>query len=145
MQGVLIYFSLNCHLVQFLVLFYTLSITFYTFFGPIHSFFRFKKKLYCTGISSPYHDPRLILFPVTLHLMAQLGRVRKRLKVLLKFFGTCPPVRPPIVTATAYLPCSLSSSYFKNKHYLQLLVSIPPYTHNILKYMNQMRITFLFE
>ena len=39
MQGVLIYFLLNCYLVQFLVLFSTLSITFFTPFSAQTSFF----------------------------------------------------------------------------------------------------------
>ena len=111
MQGVLIYFILNCYLVQFLVLFSTLSITFFIPFSAQSTTFSCPKKLYWTGISSLYGAPRLIRFPVTLHLMAQLGRVRKRLKLLLKFFGTCPPVRPPIITATAYLSCLLPSSH----------------------------------
>ena len=40
---------------------------------------------------------------------------RKRLKILLKYFGTCPPVCPPIITVTAYLLCLLPSSHFKCK------------------------------
>ena len=47
----------------------------------MHSFFR-SKKIARAGISSPYPAPRLIRFPVTLHLMAQFGTVRKRLKML---------------------------------------------------------------
>ena len=69
--------------------FHTVDNFFYTFLDPIHRFF-LSKKLYWTGISSSYPAPRLIRFPVTLYLMAQLGRVTKRLKILLKFFGTCP-------------------------------------------------------
>ena len=77
MQGLFIYFFLNFYLVQFLIIFSTLPITFFrpfpapstTFFGP--------KKLYWTGITSTYPPPRLIRFSVTLHLMAGKVKVRK--------------------------------------------------------------------
>ena len=96
MQGAFIYFLLICYWVQFLGLFSTLSITFFTPLSARSTALSSPKIMYQTGISSPYPAPWLICFPVTLHLMAQLGRVRKRLKILLKFFGTCPPVCPPI-------------------------------------------------
>ena len=49
--------------------------------------------------------------------MAQLGRAKKSLKLLLKFYSsaTCSPLGIPIITATAYLLSSLPSSHFKCK------------------------------
>ena len=75
----------------FLGLFSTLSVTFFTPFSSQSITFSDPKNLYWTGISSLYPAPWLIRFQVTLHLMAQLGRVRKSLKILLKFFGTSSP------------------------------------------------------
>ena len=53
--------------------------------------------------------------------MAQLGRVRKMLKISLMFYGTCPPVLPPVITATAYLLCLLPSSLLNTNCHLQYL------------------------
>ena len=48
-------------------------------------------------------------------MMAQLGGVRKKLKVSLEFFGAFPPVRPQIITPISYLICSAPSLHFKYK------------------------------
>ena len=118
MQRVFIYFLLNCYWVQFVGLFSTLSRTFFTSFSARSTALSSRKNMYWTGISSPYPAPWLICFPVTFHLMAQLGRVRKKFKILLKFLGTCPPVChpiPPIISGfKGYLAGFLSPSP-KNK------------------------------
>ena len=44
-----------------------------------------------------------------------LGSVRKRLKVLIKFFGICLPVFPSIITATTFLSYSFPSPGSKYK------------------------------
>ena len=41
--------------------------------------------------------------------------MNKSLENLQKLLGICPLVYPPIMTVTAYLPCSLPSSHFKYK------------------------------
>ena len=62
MQRALIYFLLNCYLIQFLVLFYTMLITLFIPFSTKSTAFSRPKKLQWTGISSPYPAPRLIRF-----------------------------------------------------------------------------------
>ena len=106
---------LNCYLVQFLVFFSTLPITYFTPFSVQSIISSVPKKLYWMEISSQYPAPPLIRFPVTLHLRALLERVKKSLKVLLMFFGTLGLARSPIIASTEYLLCSLLSSHFEYK------------------------------
>lgn len=61
-----------------------------------------RKNLCWTEISSPYQAPWFKCFPTTLCLISQFGRVRRTLKIVLKFFEICSPVYPPIITATTY-------------------------------------------
>ena len=106
---------LNYYLVQFLVFFSTLPITYFTPFPVQSTIFSIPKNLYWTEISIQYPAVPLISFPVTLHLTALLGRVRKRLNVLVKFFGTLVLARSPVIIFLEYLLCSLPSLHFKYK------------------------------
>ena len=60
-------------------------------------------------VCNQYHDSHVFRLQY-IHFIVQLGSVRKCLKVLYKFFGICPPVFPPVITATAFLPYSFPSS-----------------------------------
>ena len=96
MRKVLIYFFVNYHLLQFVVVFSTLAVTFLTLFAAQWAAFSGLKNLYMRFLVC-----KSSIYTPLLHLMTQLGRVRRAWK-LYQSFEICSLVCPPIVTATAY-------------------------------------------
>ena len=115
MKKVLINFILNCYLVQLVVLFSALSITFlYIFFCPIGSYSR-SKKLVLDRIF--YSVTSIWVYTISNNFVFDdtVWKSKKSSKILLEFLKICPTVCSKIITATAYLSCSYPYSYAKYK------------------------------
>ena len=84
---ILIYFSLNCYLVQFVVIFSTLSITFLTRFCSQSTAFTGPRNLYWTAISSPCQLLDLFDFQLIYIWWHSLGKFERAWKFYLSFSG----------------------------------------------------------
>ena len=115
---------------MFYTLVFILNNFFHTIFCPLNCFGWSKKFKIYRNLESV--TSTITIFPITVHFIVQLGSVRKCLKVLLKFFGMCPPVFLSFITTTAFLSYSFLSPVSKYKF------SSPTfgYMHGILEQRN---------
>ena len=130
MQGVVIYFLLNCFLAEFLVLSSKLPIIFFIpFFFSLA--FSGPKKIYWTKISSPYPVPRLFSSDFTFDGTVRKSKenVKNFTQVLWDMFTSAIILQSLQPQHTCYVRCHLH--ILNTNSYVQLLESISPYMHVI--------------
>ena len=121
---------------MFFSLVYILNNFFHSVFSPLDCIGSSKKFKIYRNLQS-VTSTMFTRFLITVHFIVQLGSVRKCLKVLLKFFGICPPVFPSNITAMACLSYSFPSSGYQYKFSPRTFgVSIRPYMRGILEQRN---------
>ena len=114
---------------------YILNNFFHSVFCPLNCF-GWSKKFKIYRNLEFLTSTMITCFPITVHFIVQVGNIRKRLRVLLSFFGICSPVFPSLSPPRHSCHIHFYLQVLNTNFHHQRLESIRPYMHVFLEQKN---------